>query len=87
MLYRHLVLLVSQPTDGSNQTLGAAHAIAVPVTFSADVYLFYNPDTCLMEVIQAFATIPTVVAGIPVNPPILPMILDASPLDPKPTAS
>lgn len=40
-----------------------------------------------MEVIQAFATIPTVVAGIPVNPPILPMLLNASPLDPKPTAS
>ncbi|OQO03110.1 hypothetical protein B0A48_11365 [Cryoendolithus antarcticus] len=40
----------------TNVTLGALHAIAIPVTFHADVHLEYNLDSCLMQKIQAFAT-------------------------------
>nr|OQO22310.1 hypothetical protein B0A51_09905 [Rachicladosporium sp. CCFEE 5018] len=64
----------------TNVTLGALHAIAIPVTFHADVHLEYNLDSCLMQKIQAFATIPTVVAGIPINPPIIDQSKALSPM-------
>lgn len=64
----------------TNVTLGLAHSVAVPVTFYADVYLTYDLSNCLMEKIQAFATIPTDIGGIPITPPILPQILALSPL-------
>ncbi|KAK6438349.1 hypothetical protein LTR95_005452 [Oleoguttula sp. CCFEE 5521] len=64
----------------TNVTLGALHAMAIPVTFYADVHLEYNLDSCLMQKIQAFATIPTVVAGIPINPPIIDQLKALSPL-------
>ncbi|OQO00801.1 hypothetical protein B0A48_13488 [Cryoendolithus antarcticus] len=64
----------------TNVTLGALHAIAVPVTFYADVHLEYNLDSCLMQKIQAFAIIPTVVAGIPNNPPIIDQLKALRPL-------
>ncbi|KAK6429840.1 hypothetical protein LTR95_014012 [Oleoguttula sp. CCFEE 5521] len=64
----------------TNVTLGALHAIAVPVTFYADVHLEYNLDSCLMQKLQAFATLPTVVAGIPINPPIIDQLKALSPL-------
>lgn len=58
----------------TNVTLGALHSVAVPVTFYADVYLFYN-DECLQEKIQAFAQIPTQVGGVIIKPPILNQML------------
>lgn len=64
----------------TNVTLGAPHSVAIPVTFYADVYLFYDLADCLMQKIQAFATIPTQVGGVTINPPILPQILAASDL-------
>lgn len=63
----------------TNVTLGALHSIAVPVTFYADVYFFYD-DNCLIEKVQAFATIPTQVAGVEIQPPILNQLLLASDL-------
>lgn len=63
----------------TNVTLGALHSVAVPVTFYADVYFFYD-DSCLIEKVQAFATIPTQVAGIQIQPPILNQLLLASDL-------
>ena len=59
----------------TNVTLGALHGLAIPLTFYADVHCYYNLDTCLIEKIDAIATIPTVVAGVPVTPPVLPEIL------------
>ncbi|CAK4034889.1 Hypothetical predicted protein [Lecanosticta acicola] len=63
----------------TNVTLGAGHLVAIPVTFYADVYLSYDED-CLIYKIQAFATIPTDIAGIPIEPPILPQLLALSDL-------
>ena len=64
----------------TNVTLGALHSVAIPVTFSADVFLTYDLSNCLIYNIQAFATIPTDIAGIPISPPILPTLLAASDL-------
>lgn len=47
----------------TNVTLGALHAVALPVTFYADVFLSYD-DSCLIYKIQAFATIPTQVVSL-----------------------
>ncbi|EME78741.1 uncharacterized protein MYCFIDRAFT_178849 [Pseudocercospora fijiensis CIRAD86] len=58
----------------TNVTLGVLHSVAIPVTFYADVYLFYDLADCLMQKIQAFATIPTQVGGVEISPPILPQI-------------
>jgi hypothetical protein len=49
--------------------------LALPVTFNAYVNLYYNLDDCLIGKVDVLATIPTDVAGIPIEPPILPQIL------------
>ncbi|PIA88799.1 hypothetical protein CB0940_06995 [Cercospora beticola] len=64
----------------TNVTLGVLHGLALPITFSADVYLTYDLSQCLIENVQAFATIPTQIAGIDIQPPILDMLLGASEL-------
>jgi hypothetical protein len=61
-------------------TLGLAHAVALPVTFSANVFLFYDLADCLIQEIRAFATIPSQIGGIPISPPILPSLLALSDL-------
>lgn len=50
------------------QTLGALHIVAVPGTFDADVFLFYDADSCLINFIESVATIPSSVTGIEVGP-------------------
>lgn len=64
----------------TNVTLVALHSVAIPVTFNADVVLTCGLSNCLMYNIQAFARIPTDIAGILINPPILPTLLAASDL-------
>lgn len=51
------------------QTLGALHAIALPVTFYANVYLDFNLTTCEIGAVRAFAKIPTEVLGILLDNP------------------
>ncbi|KAB8338716.1 hypothetical protein FH972_021661 [Carpinus fangiana] len=51
-------------------TLGLLHSIMLPVTFSANVY-FYFDASCMIYQITAYATIPSVILGYPVSPPVL----------------
>lgn len=70
------------PSDDTyiEQTLGVAHTQPLPAKFYADVFLFYDLTTCLMQEIRAFATIPTEIGGQPIDPPILDTLLRASPI-------
>ncbi|KAM3424402.1 hypothetical protein BST61_g6409 [Cercospora zeina] len=64
----------------TNVTLGVNSVLPIPVTFSGQVYLDFNPD-CRITAVRAFAQIPTFINGqptdlhdllpIPPTPPIL----------------
>lgn len=59
----------------TNVTLGALHALTVPVTFFANVLLDFNSDTCQIERVEAYAQVPTQVLGLLVDPPEFPQVL------------
>lgn len=52
------------------QTLGVRNEIPIPVTFTADVFLDYTDD-CGVNGVRAYATVPTKVLGLLINPPAL----------------
>ncbi|CZT25460.1 uncharacterized protein RCC_11192 [Ramularia collo-cygni] len=62
----------------TNVTLGVLHAVALPVTFNADVYLDYDVSQCLMTAIRAYARVPTQVGGVVIGDLVMDTLLSFS---------
>ncbi|KAF7192348.1 hypothetical protein HII31_06380 [Pseudocercospora fuligena] len=55
-------------------TLGVAQVVQVPVRTRIVVPAEFDQETCLITLLPTYITIPTDIAGEPINPPIIPTI-------------
>ena len=56
------------------QTLGVAQVVQVPVRTRIVVPAEFDEETCLITLLPTYITIPTDIAGNPIDPPIVPAI-------------
>lgn len=65
---------VTKLTASPLQTLGALHVIPLPIDTRIVVPAIFDEETCLITELPTYITIPTSLAGNPINPPTVPKI-------------